>query len=134
LAYFHYSDHTLLQVSYATIHPCKHASLMKRFVDRLAAENKTLGPRQSARLPRRQALGHPLGKPHGRCYRACATAHRLAHARTRDRTPNSRKKTSPLPPVSHVPPPPRYFFQFLKFMSAVIPTIEYGYTIEMESL
>ncbi|KAJ4463045.1 putative autophagy-related protein 3 [Paratrimastix pyriformis] len=66
-------QHPHLGVPYATIHPCKHASLMKRFIDRLAQENKGLNP-------------------------------------------------------TH------YFFQFLKFMNAVIPTIEYGMTVEMESL
>jgi len=63
--------HPHIGLPMASIHPCKHASVMKEFSDRMAEAGKRLRPEQ-------------------------------------------------------------YFFLFLKFLSAVCPTIELDYTMEME--
>lgn len=93
----------------ASIHPCKHAATMKRLCDMMAERNQT-------------------GKE------AKATANATATADSSKAAPPASASlsasVSSATPDSPIGLTPRdYLFIFLKFISSVVPTIEYDYTM-----
>jgi len=87
-------------VSQASIHPCRHASVMKRLVDQLALAAKERAGDKKVPAP------------------------------TSDKAKTKRKSSSEVAPVVEDDriTVNQYIFLFLKFISSVIPTIDYDYT------
>jgi len=92
-------SHPHLGVAHASIHPCKHASVMKKIVDMLKE-------REAERLTESKASSKDKETKNNN---------------------NNRKDSKDERQGIRVD---QYLFLFLKFISSVIPTIEYDYTIQ----
>jgi ubiquitin-like-conjugating enzyme ATG3 len=91
--------HPHLGVPHASIHPCKHASVMKKIVDQLAERDKEKEAAAAKDAPKEK-----------------------------DATASKDAEKKAIPKGIRVD---QYIFLFLKFVSSVIPTIEYDYTMQV---
>jgi len=98
--------HPHLGVSHASIHPCKHAHVMKKIIDRLAI-------REAEEAKKEAEKEKSQGKKDDK--------------KTKSDTSQPEKKMKSKIVVE------QYMILFLKFISSVIPTIEYDYTLSMET-
>jgi len=98
--------HPHLGVEHASIHPCQHAHVMKKIIDRLAI--------REAEEARKEAEKE---KP---------------QRGQKDDNKTAAPTTSKNPMKSKIVVE-QYMILFLKFISSVIPTIEYDYTLSMET-
>jgi len=89
--------HPHVSIPHLSIHPCKHAHVMKRLVDQMSIEYERESKAKFA----------------------------ASKAKTLNTSPDDKEK-----PVMRFNVE-QYMFLFLKFISSVIPTIEYDYTIEV---
>jgi len=103
-------SHPHLGLPHASIHPCKHASVMKKIIDQLAdaekdngtSTNSSGGTGPSAMIP---------------------------SSSSSSTSANLKSLTAPGETTKRVIRVDQYLFLFLKFISSVIPTIEYDYTL-----
>src|ERR1700761_4826580 len=89
--------HPYLGIPHASIHPCKHAAVMKKIVDQLNAAATTAATQQQT-----------------------STNHSDSDTTTNTMTMNTTMNTATTTSSIDVS---QYLFIFLKFMSSVIPTI-----------
>jgi len=94
-------SHPHLNIPNASIHPCKHASVMKKIVDQMAERDKE-NDRE-----REKSQGNV----------------------NQSATSSSSSTSSPSSTEKRGIRVDQYLFLFLKFISSVIPTIEYDYTL-----
>lgn len=100
--------HPHLEVVHASIHPCKHAPVMKRICARMEDENiRRIVAAKTRGTTATDAKEAPPAK---------AKAKKKAPKLTKEEEERAKIKVE------------QYLFIFLKFISSVIPTIEYDYT------
>jgi len=87
--------HPHLGVSHASIHPCKHADVMKKIVGQLSVRETTISKNTDSK------------------------------SRSSVESADSSKDVKSVIRVD------QYLFVFLKFLSSVIPTIEYDFTVSV---